>query len=142
MFTTTHGVSGRMRVILSLLACVLICSCAYLPSVKDKLEVRPLNITTCEPVSKPKLPCGWLTGEVGAMRNFEVTAGWGKFRKVVGSENAKRLLSEETRRIFSRFAVDHVVDLGYCENAVWVPHDHDLLSSEGSGDKRVHVRCE
>ena len=141
MFTTTHGVSGRMRVILSLIACVLICSCAYLPSVKDKLEVRPLNITTCEPVSKPKLPCGWLTGAVGAMRNFEVTAGWGKFREVVGSENAKRLLSEETRRIFSRFAVDHVVDLGYCENAVWVPHDHDLLSSEGSGDKSVHVRC-
>lgn len=75
------------------------------------------------------------------MRDFEVTAGWGKFREVVGSENAKRLLSEETRRIFSRFAVDHVVDLGYCENAVWVPHDHDLLSSEGSGDKSVHVRC-
>ncbi len=131
-----------MRVIASLIVCLLMSSCAYLPSVKDKLVVRPLNITACEPASIPKLPCGWLTGEVGATKDFEVTAGWGRFRDVVGSENAKNPLSDKTKRLFSQFAVEHVVDLGYCENAAWVPHGHDLLSHEGSGDKSVHVQCE
>lgn len=121
---------------------LLVSSCAYLPSVKDKLEVRPLNITPCEPASNPKLPCGWLTGEAGKTKNFEVTAGWEKFEEIVGTENAEHPLSDKTKLIFSSFAVEHIVDLGYCESAAWVQHDHDLLSSEGSGDKSVHVRCE
>jgi len=121
--------------------CFVLISCAYLPSVKDKLEVRPLNITPCLPKSNPVLPCGWLTGKVGETEDFLVTAGWGKFREIVGSDNAKKPLSENTKRVFSKFAIQYVTGLGYCKNAKWVPHKNDLLSSEGSGDKSVHIRC-
>ncbi|MBQ0800097.1 MAG: hypothetical protein KBT63_12520 [Porticoccaceae bacterium] len=130
-----------MRVIASALVFLIFTSCAYLPSVKNKLEVRPLDITACEPPSNPVLPCGWLTAESGKTNDFEVTVGWGKFQDVVGAENAKKPLSEKTKLIFSQFAIEHVIALGYCKSATFVPHGNDLVSHEGSGDKSVHIRC-
>ena len=130
-----------MKLIATLLLCALFVGCAFLPSVKDKLEVRPLNITPCEPRSNPVLPCGWLTGELGETEDFEVKVGWGKFREIVGEANAKHPLSDETKVLFSQFAIKHVVGLGYCKDAAWVPHDSDLANFEGSGYRKIHVRC-
>jgi len=130
-----------MKIVFSLFMSFTLVGCAYLPSVKDKFEVRPLNITPCEPKSNPVLPCGWLTGKVSETSDFLVTAGWGKFREIVGAENAKKPMSEKTKRGFSEFAIQHVIGLGYCKSANWVPHKHDLLGREGSNDKSVHIKC-
>lgn len=120
---------------------LLFTGCAYLPSVKNKLEIRPVKNVACWENMGPNTACGAVTVSPGVADGFWVTAGWKRFDEIIDPEAKDDIDREATIERFSAFAKVQVESKGYCKSAI-IPEEHrQLIGREGSGDQSIYVVC-
>jgi hypothetical protein len=115
--------------------------CAYLPSVKNKFEIRPVKNVACWENMGPNTACGSVTVSPEAAEGFWVTAGWKRSAEIIDPEEAGDIDKETAIERFSTFAKVQVVSEGYCKSAVVSEEYRQLIGREGSGDQSIYVIC-
>lgn len=138
----TQGVRVmNIRASLLIVMFVLVNGCAYLPSVKNKLYVRPTKFVPCLENMGPGTSCGAITVEPQEAEGFEVVVGWKRFAEITNPDDIDGLSKELKISRFADFAISEVISLGYCKMAI-VPNDRrKLFGWEGSGDRGIYIVC-
>jgi hypothetical protein len=121
--------------------CILVNGCAYLPSVKNKLYVRPTKFVPCWEHMGPSASCGATTVKPKDAEGFEVVVGWKRFAEITNPYEADKVSNELKFSRFVDYAISQVISLGYCKMAI-VPNDRrKLFGWEGTGERGVYVVC-
>ena len=131
-----------MQKVMATAALVFSCvtCCAFLPSVRNKLEVRPVKHVPCMENKNPKSSCGSVTVPPSEAEGFVVTVGWERFMAVTDQNGFTSRVDNTAVVKFSAFAAREVVARGYCKKAV-APTGSDISGTEGSGDRGIYVVC-
>ena len=121
--------------------CIFLNGCAFLPSVKNKLSIRPVKYVPCWENMGPNTSCGSVTVPPDEAEGFVVIVGWNRYKKISESLGKEKLCPEEMHKIFFNFSASEVVSRGYCQFA-GVPRDkQNIMGWEGSGYRGVYVVC-
>jgi len=115
-------------------------SCAFLPSVKNKLDVRPIKYVPCKDNMAPNTSCGSVTVPPEEAEGFVVTVGWKRFNEITNQSGFSTYVNEAISAKFANFAVSEVVNRSYCKKG-FAPEPANILGWEGSGDRGIYVVC-
>ena len=126
--------------IAALIFCTSVAGCAFLPSVKNKLEVRPIKHVPCWENMGPNTACGGVTVPPEQAEGFVVTVGWKKFNEITNQSGFTSHVDNDIAAKFVGFAVKEVVTRGYCKKAI-APEPTNVLGWEGSGDRGIYIVC-
>jgi len=124
--------------ILTVSLCVM--GCAFLPSGKNKLYVKPVKYVPCWENLGPKTSCGSVAASPDEAEGFIVIVGWKKFADITNQSGFTTIVNDETREKFIDFSVNEVISRGFCKEAT-VPKDKSVMGWEGSGDRGIYVVC-
>jgi len=121
--------------------CVFLTGCAFVPSVKNKLSVRPVKYVPCLENMAASTSCGSVTVPPDEAEGFVVIVGWKRYEEITESAGQKKLIQEQMHKKFHDFATSEVVSRDYCHLAS-VPRDkQNIMRWEGSGDRGIYVVC-
>ena len=115
--------------------------CAYLPSVKNKLSVRPVKYVPCWENMGPNTSCGSVTVPTHEAEGFVVVVGWKRYEEITEPRTGAKSSREEKESRFFDFAAQEVVNRGYCDAAHVPDGKRNIMGWEGSGDRGVYVTC-
>lgn len=130
----------KRAIIIAVIFCICVTGCAYLPSVKNKLEVRPIKYVPCWENMGPNTACGGVTVLPEQAEGFVVTVGWKRFNEITNQSGFTSYVDDDISEKFVGFAVNEVVARGYCKEAM-APEPTNVLGWEGSGDRGIYIVC-